>query len=168
VNWEAIGAIGELLSAVAVLVTLIYLAVQVRNARTEMQHSVLQYRDQTVQTLMLEQVRNPLLLSAYAKAAVTYGSNELTSAVGEAVGLTQEEAQAYSIYYISWWFYRAETIRNIEELSPSQREDFDSNILNNYSNGLGKVWFEAWKGTRSQGDPTLEYCLEVLRSKGGT
>ena len=32
-NWDAIGAIGELISAAAVLVTLIYLAVQVRQAR---------------------------------------------------------------------------------------------------------------------------------------
>lgn len=33
-NWEAIGAIGEILSAVAVLFTLIYLAFQVREAKT--------------------------------------------------------------------------------------------------------------------------------------
>lgn len=32
-NWEAIGAVGELVSGLAVLVTLIYLAVQVREAR---------------------------------------------------------------------------------------------------------------------------------------
>ncbi len=32
-NWDAIGAIGELLSAIAVLVTLVYLAVQVRYSR---------------------------------------------------------------------------------------------------------------------------------------
>ena len=29
-NWEAIGAVGESLSAVAVLITLVYLAVQIR------------------------------------------------------------------------------------------------------------------------------------------
>jgi hypothetical protein len=32
-NWEAIGAIGEILGAIAVLATLIYLAVQVRSTR---------------------------------------------------------------------------------------------------------------------------------------
>ena len=32
-NWEAIGAIGEVLGALAVVITLIYLAVQVRQAR---------------------------------------------------------------------------------------------------------------------------------------
>jgi len=32
-NWEAVGAIGELLSALAVLITLVYLAVQVRQSK---------------------------------------------------------------------------------------------------------------------------------------
>lgn len=32
-NWEAIGAVGELVSAIAVLATLIYLAVQVRHSK---------------------------------------------------------------------------------------------------------------------------------------
>jgi hypothetical protein len=34
VNWEAIGAIGELVGGVAVIVTLIYLAIQVRQSKT--------------------------------------------------------------------------------------------------------------------------------------
>jgi len=31
INWEAVGAIGEVIAAIAVLATLIYLALQVRN-----------------------------------------------------------------------------------------------------------------------------------------
>jgi len=33
VNWDAIGAIGEIVGAVAVLITLLYLAIQVRHFR---------------------------------------------------------------------------------------------------------------------------------------
>ena len=36
-NWEAIGAVGEIVGALAVLVTLIYLAVQVRHTRRAQQ-----------------------------------------------------------------------------------------------------------------------------------
>ncbi len=36
-NWEAIGAVGEILSAVAVLITLVYLAIQIRHARSAQQ-----------------------------------------------------------------------------------------------------------------------------------
>ncbi len=35
-NWEAIGAVGELLAAVAVLITLFYLARQVTDAKAAM------------------------------------------------------------------------------------------------------------------------------------
>jgi hypothetical protein len=167
-NWEAIGAVGELLSAVAVLVTLIYLAVQVKNARVEMQQSILQYRDQGLQNLMLEGNRNSTLTSAYVKASKMYGAPPVVEAVLDASDLTPEEAHAYSQYQIAWWFYRAETVRNISELSESQRDDFDSNIFFSYSRGLGKVWFDEWKTGRGVGDPTIEYCSHVLEVRSGT
>lgn len=43
-NWEAIGAIGELLAAVGVLITLIYLAVQVRQANKQALLAAQQHR----------------------------------------------------------------------------------------------------------------------------
>jgi len=36
-NWDAVGAIGEIIGAIAVVVTLVYLATQVRHARREQQ-----------------------------------------------------------------------------------------------------------------------------------
>lgn len=42
-NWEAIGAIAEILGAVAVLVTLAYLAVQVRHVREQNQSNALDH-----------------------------------------------------------------------------------------------------------------------------
>ena len=164
-NWQAIGALGELIGAIAVLVTLVYLTVQVRNARSEMRQSVLQYRDQAVQSLLIERLRSSDLRSAYIKANQKFGVNPLFDIVQQAAGLTPEEAQDFVNYMLAWWFYRAETIRNITELSDSQKIDFDMNIHLNYSQGLGKVWFDAWQASRTPGDPTLEYCLKVLASK---
>jgi hypothetical protein len=43
-NWEAIGAVGELLGSLAVFVTLGYLAVQVRHARAEASRALSQGR----------------------------------------------------------------------------------------------------------------------------
>jgi len=34
-NWEAIGAVGEILGAVAVLITLVYLAIQIRQSTAQ-------------------------------------------------------------------------------------------------------------------------------------
>jgi len=43
-NWDAIGAIGQMLGSIAVLVTLIYLGVQLRHVRAETRRSMNQGR----------------------------------------------------------------------------------------------------------------------------
>lgn len=43
-NWDAIGALGEVLGSIAVFVTLGYLAVQLRHARSETRRSISQGR----------------------------------------------------------------------------------------------------------------------------
>lgn len=43
VNWEAIGAIGEILGAGAVLITLVYLAVQIRHVRKQNESNALDH-----------------------------------------------------------------------------------------------------------------------------
>ena len=44
VNWEQLGAIGELVSGIAVLATLLYLAIQIRQAKNLMLSSAHQNR----------------------------------------------------------------------------------------------------------------------------
>ena len=41
-NWEAVGAIGEIIGAVAVVVTLVYLSIQIRQSNREARASTLQ------------------------------------------------------------------------------------------------------------------------------
>ena len=48
-NWDAIGALGEIIGAIAVVATLFYLAIQVREARKDAQRSALQVRLSAVQ-----------------------------------------------------------------------------------------------------------------------
>ena len=55
-NWEAIGAVGELLVAVSVLATLVYLALQVRDARKLLLVSA--YQSRTDRNLHLASMRN--------------------------------------------------------------------------------------------------------------
>lgn len=38
-NWDAIGAIAELLGAIGVIVSLVYLATQIRQSREQMAHN---------------------------------------------------------------------------------------------------------------------------------
>ena len=67
-NWEAIGAAGEILGAIAVLVTLIYLAIQVR------QNTAQQKREELVsiqhgQNSVVSQLQSPKIMGAYVRTA---------------------------------------------------------------------------------------------------
>jgi hypothetical protein len=52
-NWDAIGAIGQLLGSVAVFVTLSYLAIEVRHARSEAKRTLSQRRAEGLATLLV-------------------------------------------------------------------------------------------------------------------
>ena len=67
-NWEAISAVGEILSAVAVLVTLVYLATQIR------QNTAQQKREELVsiqhgQNAVVAQLLDPRVIGAYVRTA---------------------------------------------------------------------------------------------------
>jgi hypothetical protein len=54
-NWDEVGAIGQVLGSVAVFVTLGYLAVQVHDARTDLRGSISQGRSEAIRGLFLTQ-----------------------------------------------------------------------------------------------------------------
>ena len=163
-NWEAISAVGELLGAIAVLITLIYVAYQVRNARKELQQTVLGNRDVAVRELMFELIRNPLLNAADAENAFKFRNKPraVHARMKEITNWPDEKVVAFSNYQVAWWFHRVQTVRDISELSTAQKNDFDSNIVVSYSDGLEKAWWEEFKKGRPPGDPTVRYCEEVL------
>jgi hypothetical protein len=57
VNWDAIGAVGQVLGSIAVFVTLWYLAIQVRHARQSSQIAFSQGGAQAIR-----EIRQPTLL----------------------------------------------------------------------------------------------------------
>jgi hypothetical protein len=67
-NWDAIGAVGELLGALVVVVTLGYLAIQIR------QNTAQQRREETVsiqrgQNEVMAQLQDPMMVRSYAITA---------------------------------------------------------------------------------------------------
>jgi hypothetical protein len=67
-NWEAVGALGEIVGALAVLVTLVYLATQIR------QNTAQQKREELVsiqhgQNAVVAQLQDPRVFGAYARTA---------------------------------------------------------------------------------------------------
>ena len=67
-NWEAIGAIGEILGALVVFITLAYLAVQVRYAKLAAADSNRQVRTRGVTDMQLAMIASREAMEAFVKA----------------------------------------------------------------------------------------------------
>ena len=64
-NWEEIGAIGQLLGTIAVLVTLVYLSIQVRHAREQAMRSAERARCDAAREYFLALATQPELSGAW-------------------------------------------------------------------------------------------------------
>ncbi len=92
-NWDAIGAIGEIIGALAVLITLIYLAVQVRQAKHQLDLNSAQARAVHMRDLLMPIATDPSLASIMIKAGhPPYGD----------FGLNSEEAHRFGAWCHAW------------------------------------------------------------------
>ena len=162
-NWEAIGAVGEVLGSIAVLATLVYLAVQVRHARSEYVRSISQTRYATIREVISEPMRNPDLLRILVKADQVMVSDPKTLSELEAIGdFTGEESRLLNIYCASDWLYRVETIENLDHISQDQKVAFDRSTKRLYGAGVGKLWYEDYLNNRTGAEPIVEYVNTLL------
>ena len=143
-NWEAIGAIGQMLGSVAVLVTLGYLAVQVKHARQETRRALSQGRSEGVRDLLARQ-GEAQQLGPFLKANAALGEQPSTfeSALMERAGLTWEEARGQQIMQVAWLNYRLQLIPYVDELTDIERAAFDLGVRGMYgAAGVGRLFFE--------------------------
>jgi len=82
-NWDALGAIGELISAIAVVITLAYLAVQVRQsnkaAKSSNATSVMMNSQKIAQALMMDRGLRDIILRAIAGEVELSSSDKLAA-----------------------------------------------------------------------------------------
>jgi hypothetical protein len=74
-NWEAIGAVGQMLGSIAVFITLGYLAVQVRHARQTGQRALSQGRSQALRSLLTQQADERMIRLALKTNAALGGQS---------------------------------------------------------------------------------------------
>ena len=96
-NWDAIGAVGETVGACAVLVTLIYLAIQVRHTRRAQQAEAIRANRQERREYHSMFRDSPYMPSIYAK--IENGEN-LTAE--EEHRLVQHNAATWGLWYSEW------------------------------------------------------------------
>jgi hypothetical protein len=147
VNWEAIGAIAELLGSLAVFLTLIYLAVQVRHARQDARRSVRQSRAEVSRERLRIRATDQRLNDLMVKAQDSFGddvrSHPFIAALIEKAQFTPSDAWAVYMELNAEWQYRVQVVSNIEELSDGERLEFDNTVRAMYGKrALTKAWYQ--------------------------
>jgi hypothetical protein len=135
----ALGNIGEFVGSIAVLATLIYLAIQIRHQRQELIVSIGQGRASAVRDLFSMQMEERTS-RATVKAQMNLGapSAPFVTMLMERAGLESEEASLVVQMQICWWNYRLQTVPIVHELSAPDRIQFESAIRQSYGNGGGR------------------------------
>ena len=146
-NWEMIAAMGQMLGSVAVLVTLGYVAVQVKHARGEMRRSISQGRADAARELTMYRASNERLSRVMAKAsdALNMEPNEFIQSLIEQTALTRDEAFSVFSDQLATWQYRIQVIAYIDDLSQADRYEFDGWTRSLYASGTGKLWYKTQK-----------------------
>ena len=102
-NWDAIGAIGETIGALAVVFTLAYLAIQIRVARSVAADANRLTRANGVREFALSIANNKELLAIICKA---YGVEEFYERYGKEFELSGEEAARLDfIHQFFFWLH---------------------------------------------------------------
>ena len=150
-NWEAIGAIGEILGAAAVVLTLGYLAIQVRHAKNATADQNRLERARGVREMALAMISNPEVAHDQIES---FGWEEYYEDLGKAAGITPERALsvdwANAYYFWMYWGQYASTtnkddlaelahvidglldtpgMRKTWETSPHTRDCWNPNLL---------------------------------------
>jgi hypothetical protein len=132
VSWEAVAAIAQILGSLAVLVTLVYLAAQVKHARIDMRRSLSHARatDERLGDLLV-------------RAGTRLGDvpSPFRAMLMERAGLTDEEAAAIEFFMIALWQTRVETISFIDELPPGERAEFEARLMQFSTSHLFAAWY---------------------------
>ena len=112
-NWDAVGAIAELLGAVAIVVTLIYLAVQIKYARLS---SIDTNRENRV--VGIRELNGLLIANSEARAAwnksMGAAQKQLINDIAESLGLDFDEASIIVLQGWNWMFTHWAQYRSIK------------------------------------------------------
>jgi hypothetical protein len=127
-NWDAIAAVGQAVSALA----LVFVILQLRLARDEMRRATRQARRYGTQDLWVTQATHPDL---DRRGHTT----PLRSTCQTTLGLSPPAARR--LYAMAWagWHDSAAAVESVEHLSPGGREELHNTLPTNYARTPRKV-----------------------------
>jgi hypothetical protein len=162
-SWEAIAAIGQVLGSIAVLISIAYLALQVRHARDAVGRSTQQTRTDLNVRLMMNRASDETLRRSIVKLQSALGATRhpFVDAAMKQAGLTEEEAFGLLFEQWAWWAARSQTTSNLDQLSAGERAETDRTARFIYgTNPLGRLWFQTQRGMLNP--ETVSYVDNLL------
>ena len=120
-NWDAIGAVGEIIGAAVIFVTLIYLAYQVRLARLHAADETRRGRVASIHQIQSLIVTNPQAMKAWSKASGPQWQAWIKS-LSVRLNVSQEEAELVGTIGAGWawthWsqYRSSQSKQDLEEL----------------------------------------------------
>ena len=100
-NWDAIGAIGDFVSGIGVIVTLGYLAVQIRSNTNVLRGQAHRELSSNVSAQLFASRE---VLEAAVKVKEKDGYDDVSKALMDEYGLTPQQAESYWRYLLKIWF----------------------------------------------------------------
>jgi hypothetical protein len=163
-TWEAIGAIGETLGSIGVLVSILYLAIQVGNARDAVARSARQARAERNLNYWWNRA-SPESVRRMAKINTALALQPLpfVAELVERTGITLEEALAENFAHMAVWFGRVESIYNLDQMSPDEVSDFDGGTVFTYqTQPLGRLWYQHSRTQSWMNKSAVKYVDDLL------
>jgi len=166
-SWEAIGAIGQVVSALAFLLAI----VQIGHARSDARRAFAQERvDRSIQ-LNMTSAANERLMAIRAKAIerLRVASGDplppFFRAATEQLGLSLEEAFTLASEQMARWTSIAHTISYLPELSQAERAQFERTARVGITEPIFRFWFEH---LRSWLDPNAVRYIDGLLAQSSS
>jgi len=161
-NWEAIGAVGELLGALAVATSLLYASLQVRQAKIEMKRSISQHRADALAALYLNRASNAHLCAVLttANAALGAQATPFVEALTSRARLTVQDAVALHTEQEAWWLHGAQIFSALDELPAAERTEFERATRKTYgTESVSRLWYET---TKASLNPDVVHYVDTL------
>lgn len=151
-NWEAVGAAGEIIGALAVFITLVYLAIQIRQNTKAVQAAAIDSANTHVSNIRMHIFSDPDVTSLYRRG------NE------DPEGLSEEEAIRYRllIHNILLALSNIITQANVTGLSESTSKT-QLPVLVRVVSTPGGRWF--WKGYREEFEESFRRTIDNMLSE---
>jgi hypothetical protein len=157
-----LGSLGEFISSIAVLGTLIYLATQVRLARAESATNSLLQRTSSIIELFNAAATSDSLAESLSMLDARYSLDRSRSFIDRAeaeAGLTRGQAQR------AWWWISGlmrTYVTHYETAKPGQKSDNDTSLLGILGSGYGRMYWDTLPHESVPSSTFVEHVTALL------